>query len=177
MTYITQYNDEWPKRFEQIVGFLRDKLPEKCSIHHVGSTSIPGMPAKDIIDVDIECPNGTTSSIVNVLGMNSYIHEGNKGIPSREAFHPEARSPASELPHHHLYACDSRSPELYKHLAFRDYLLSHEQRAKWLAMQKIVIDRSAESRDAYIEGKGDVYNVITREALSWAIHRLDQIVG
>jgi GrpB-like predicted nucleotidyltransferase (UPF0157 family) len=125
------------------------------------------MPAKDIVDVDIECPDGTMPQIIAALDRAGYDHEGDKGIPTREAFCPGDRT-AAGLPHHHLYACETRSPELFKHLAFRDYLVSHSDRARWLAAQKIVADQAADSRDAYIENKSDAYAVITAESLPWA---------
>jgi GrpB-like predicted nucleotidyltransferase (UPF0157 family) len=126
------------------------------------------MPAKDIIDLDVECPTGAMPSIINGLDAAGYVHEGDKGIPMREAFCPKTGSLASKLPRHHLYACESRSPELFKHLAWRDYLRLHVQRAKWLATQKIAKDRSANSRAAYIENKSTAYAIIARESLLWA---------
>lgn len=52
--YITEYGHDWPNRFVQIIEHLKTFLLESCIFHHVGSTSVPGMPAKDIIDLDIE---------------------------------------------------------------------------------------------------------------------------
>jgi len=171
MRYIAQYNDEWPMRFTLIARFLQEHIPHTCIIHHVGSTSIPGMPAKEIIDIDIECPNGTMSSIIDALEKAGYEHEGDKGIPTRESFKPRGGSEAIDLPTHHLYACETQSPELFKHVAFRDYLVSHPKRAKWLANLKHEMDMSADSRADYIESKSGAYEVITKESLSWANRR------
>jgi GrpB-like predicted nucleotidyltransferase (UPF0157 family) len=57
------------------------------------------------------------------------------------------------------------SPELLKHLAFRDYLISHPDRAQWLASRKIKEDKSANSRAEYIENKSNAYAIITKESL------------
>lgn len=165
MKFIISYNEAWPLRFEQIARSLRDILPATCRFHHVGSTAVLGMPAKDIIDLDIECPDGSMASIIAALDGAGYAHRGDLGIPTREAFSPKAGSLAATFPEHHLYACESQSPELFKHLAFRDYLIQHTERAAWLAAQKIIVDQSANSREAYIENKADAYAVITREAL------------
>ncbi len=172
MKYITLYNDEWPVRFSFIAQSLREYIPDTCLIHHVGSTSIPGMPAKDVIDLDIECPNGSMMSIIEALDEAGYDHEGDKGIPAREAFKPREGSLPFNLHCHHLYACESCSPELFKHIVFRDYLVSHSERAKWLASQKIEEDKSAHSRDEYIEHKSNAYEIITNEALTWADNRM-----
>ena len=168
MKHITPYNNEWPVRFSLVAKFLREHLPDTCFIHHIGSTSIPGMPSKDIIDLDIECPNGSMSSIIDSLDRAGYDHEGDKGIATREAFQPKVGSLAFNLPPHHLYACETQSPELFKHLAFREYLVSHPDRAKWLAREKIEKDQSAKSRSEYIINKSIIYEIITEESLAWA---------
>ena len=60
------------------------------------------------------------------------------------------------------------NPELFKHIAFREYLMLHPGRAKWLAERKIEADRPASSRAEYIENKSSAYQAITKESLSWA---------
>ncbi len=174
MKFITPYNTEWPARFNCIARFLRKYIPDTCLIHHIGSTSVPGMPAKDIIDIDVECPNGSMPSIIEALDKAGYDHEGDLGIPTREAFTPRNGASAFNLPYHHLYACESHSPELFKHITFRDYLVSHSERARWLASQKIKEDKSASSRTEYIENKFNAYEIITKESLSWAKNIIQQ---
>ena len=126
------------------------------------------MPAKDIIDLIIENPAGQMPTIIAVLDKVGYIHEGNKGIPTREAFRPKPASVAARLPPHHLYACETGFSELFRHLAFRDYLIAHPARARWLGEQKLARDRSAACRSEYIEHKADAYAIITNESLFWA---------
>lgn len=168
MKYITPYNPDWVSQFEGIASWLREKLPRHSQVHHVGSTSIPGMPAKNIIDIDIECPIGSMDTIITALNHAGYQHEGDKGIPGREAFRPKEGSEASFLYHHHLYACESNSSELHKHLAFKNYLRANPEKQKWLAEHKIECDRIAQSRSEYIERKAPFYEVITADSLKWA---------
>ena len=168
MQYITSYNPEWPGRFRRIASRLMQFLPDTCRLHHVGSTSVPGMPAKDVIDIDIECPLGSMPRIIASLNEVGYSHEGDKGIPGREAFCPMTDSESATLPPHHLYACESGAHELKKHLAYRDYLIANQERAEWLASQKIALDERAKSREAYILNKDACYSVITEESLTWA---------
>ena len=175
MKYISLYNDEWSVWFSLIADFLQKHIPDTCLIHHVGSTSIPGMPAKDVIDLDIECSTGSMPFIIETLDKAGYDHEGDKGISTREAFKPRDKSLPCNLHYHHLYACLSHSPELLKHIAFRDYLISHSERAKWLATQKIKQDKSARSRAEYIENKSKAYEIITNEALAWALAEPDNV--
>ena len=152
MKFIRQYDEGWIDDFNDIARFLGTYLPDEMLIHHVGSTSIPSMPSKDIIDIDIECPNGSINRVIAVLTQAGYEHEGDLGIPTREAFSPRDDSNVFRLRPHHLYACESDSPELRRHLVFRDYLIAHPERASWLADEKRRADELAVSRDAYIEG-------------------------
>lgn len=168
MQYITEYNPNWPKRFKLIVAVLCLHLPDTCLFHHVGSTSIPGMPAKEIIDIDIECLTGSMVDVIQALATFGYEHEGDKGILTREAFRPLLYSTPSKFPMHHLYACEVDSPELFKHLAYREYLKAHPAKALWLASQKRLADEEASSRQEYIANKSDAYAIITEESLSWA---------
>jgi GrpB-like predicted nucleotidyltransferase (UPF0157 family) len=168
MKYITDDNPDWPGRFKQIALRASRFLPAHCRVHHVGSTSIPGMPAKDIIDLVIECPNGLMPEIVKALVKAGYEHEGDKGIAGREAFRPCFGSEAERLPAHHLYACEAGAQELRKQLAFRDYLRANPERARWLAEKKRAVDGAAGSRVGYIEKKAEFYSVITMESLEWA---------
>lgn len=168
MKYIAAYNPDWPKRFERIAAYVKAFLPESCTFHHVGSTSVPGMPAKDIIDLDIEYEHGFLQVVIDGLKDAGYEHQGDLGIPGREAFKPLAGSCAVSLPVHHLYACETGAFELKRHLAYRDYLRARPDRAEWLAKKKILVDATANSRDEYMEKKGCYYDLISKEAMEWA---------
>lgn len=167
MRFITDYNPDWPNRFERIAAHLKRYLPDGSTLHHVGSTSVLGMPAKDIIDLNIEYGVGNLRMVVDGLNAAGYRHEGDLGIPHREAFSPILGATSESLPAHHLYACEQDAQVLRKHLAFRDYLLVHPQRVKWLADQKTLVDAAANSRAEYIEKKSRYYDVINQEALNW----------
>jgi GrpB-like predicted nucleotidyltransferase (UPF0157 family) len=169
LRFITQYDPQWPQRFVALADLLLPHLPPACTIHHVGSTAIPGMPAKDIVDLDIECPIGSMRVVIAVLEAVGYKHEGDLGIHSREAFRPQPGSGPAAMPAHHLYACEADSPELARHLAYRNYLIADPARAAWLAEKKIQADRQADSRDDYIERKAPAYAVIVTEAVRWQI--------
>lgn len=168
MRYIKEYDNAWPESFEKISGVIRANLPDGCLVHHVGSTSIPGMPAKDVIDLTIECPAGSMAAVIKVFRKFGCEHQGDLGITGREAFRTLQGSAAESLPPHHLYACEESATELRKHLAFRDYLIAHPDRLSWLARQKRLADRKADTRDGYIENKAQAYATITAEAMAWA---------
>ena len=168
MKFITVYNHNWSKRYEQIATYLKQYLHDSCRFHHVGSTSIIGMPAKDIIDLDIEYVHGCLNAVIGGLKKAGYEHEGDLGIQGREAFKPVPNSPAESLPAHHLYACEHGALELRKHLSFRNYLRAHPERVAWLSDKKLLADTSVDTRDEYIENKSHFYKTITEESMKWA---------
>ena len=168
MKHIREHCKDWLKDFAEIARYLRTYLPGECRIHHVGSTAIPNMPAKDVIDVDIECPQGSMGRVIERLSDAGYEHLGDRGIPTREAFRPREGSRALLLHAHHLYACESGSVELRRHLAFRDYLSSHPERGRWLAAAKRRAADASTTREAYIQAKDAGYKAVVAEACAWA---------
>ena len=126
---VTAYDPLWPADFAAIAEEIRACLGNLAlAIHHVGSTSVPGLAAKPIIDLDVVIAVYTVFPVVvEKLAGLGFMHEGNLGIPCREAFCYR------EKPHlrkHHMYVCPADSPELKRHLAFRDYLRSHPDAAE-----------------------------------------------
>lgn len=102
--------------------------------------------------------------VIDLLSDAGYEHEGDLGIPTREAFRPRDGSDALLVHAHHLYACETNSPELRRHLAFRDYLIAHPERAGWLAERKRLADAASATRDAYLQSKAEAYEQIVAEA-------------
>ena len=64
---------------------MKEYLPIICIYHHVGSTAIPAMPAKDIIDIDIEYTHGSLAMIVSSLKKAGYDYRGDLGIIKKAA--------------------------------------------------------------------------------------------
>lgn len=158
---IVDYDPAWAEAFAGISQAVAAALgPLALRIEHVGSTAVPGLGAKPIIDLDvvIESP-GVLALVVEALKTLGYSHEGDGGIPGREAFRREgATVPANGSgrlwPAHHLYVCPRDSEELGRHLRFRDYLRSHpEAAARYEALKRDLAHRYANDIDAYIEGK------------------------
>lgn len=123
---IQDYQDDWPVQFQQIQEILQEVLgAHSQSIEHIGSTSVPGLAAKPIIDIDIVYKNPSDfTGIKPVLEKLGYYHNGNQGIKDREVFkrNKGEEHPVLDRIQHHLYACPSTSEELNRHLLFRDYL-------------------------------------------------------
>ena len=125
---VVPYDPQWPRNFEAIQKEILENLGELVvAVHHVGSTSVPGMSAKPIIDLDVEIPNRSVfPEVRDRLAAAGYQHEGDLGIRDREAFRYEGKS---HLQKHHLYVCPRDSRELRRHLTFRNYLRTHPDAA------------------------------------------------
>ena len=161
---VVPYDAAWVRGFERIAAELRPALGDLAlAIEHVGSTSVPGLSAKPIIDIDvvIEDPSRLDAAIA-ALAAVGYRHEGDLGIPGREAFKYEGKD---HLPRHHLYVCPRDSAELRRHLAFRDYLRAHPEAAREYG--RIKAEGAAlypEDIEGYIAHKAPFIERIYREA-------------
>ena len=123
---VLPYNPEWETAFGQIRQELEEALGDLIlSIEHVGSTSVEGMSAKPCIDIDVIIPDYSQwETVVMKLEAIGYFHEGDLGIPEREAF---CYSGKAHLMKHHLYVCPSTSRELHRHITFRDFLRANPE--------------------------------------------------
>ena len=126
---VLPYDEQWKQDFLKIKAELAGALGQLAiEIEHVGSTSVQGLSAKPIIDIDVVIKDYTVlEDIVSALGEIGYLHEGNLGIAGREAFKYDGKE---HLKKHHLYVCPEDSPELRRHIAFRDFLRAHPEAAR-----------------------------------------------
>ena len=101
---VLPYDEQWKKDFAAIKAELQEALDGLAlRIEHVGSTSVPGLSAKPIIDIDVVIRDESMlEAVIAALGRIGYRHEGNDGIAGREAFGYEGKE---HLRDHHLYVC------------------------------------------------------------------------
>jgi len=123
---VLPYDAGWERDFIQIKSEIQPVLEGLAlAIEHVGSTSVRGLSAKPIIDIDVVIrDNSMLDAVISALQRIGYRHEGDLGIPGREAFAYDGKE---HLKTHHLYVCPQDSAELRRHIAFRDYLRSHPE--------------------------------------------------
>lgn len=116
---LVPYDPAWPRDFAALRHHLGGVLGDVArAVEHVGSTVVPGLAAKPILDVDVVLPEpGGLEEAIARLAAAGYRHEGDLGIAGREAF---AQPPAGVA--HHLYVLAPDAAELARHLAFRDHL-------------------------------------------------------
>lgn len=123
---VLPYDEAWADRFAEIKTEIEAALGELVfRIEHVGSTAVPGLSAKPIIDLDVVIRDSSAfHAAAAALEAIGYQHEGDLGIAGREAFRYDGKD---HLQKHHLYVCAQGSAELKRHLAFRDYLRTHPE--------------------------------------------------
>jgi GrpB-like predicted nucleotidyltransferase (UPF0157 family) len=127
---IQEYNPEWIIQFEKIQAKLSDALKNiNVNIEHIGSTSVPNLAAKPIIDVDIIYYQTADFQVIKwFLESLGYYHNGNQDVEDREVFKRNGVGEDEILDKitHHLYVCKYDCWELQRHISFRDYLRKHE---------------------------------------------------
>ena len=149
---VVDYDPEWPRTFERLVDELRPLLAnvDVRSFEHVGSTSVPGLAAKPIIDLDIVVTDDQVPAAIAALEAGGYEYLGEMGVAQRHAF----RRPAP--PKVNTYVVVEGSLSLRNHLALRDVLRRDDAlRDRYSAVKKAVADRT-DDIDVYVDGKTDV---------------------
>ncbi|MEG8035393.1 GrpB family protein [Sphingomonas sp. LR61] len=155
MIEVVEYQPSWPVRF----AVLRDAYAAALdaagapyrSIEHVGSTSVPGLAAKPVIDVDIVVGAGDVAAAVAALSTIGFEPRGDLGVPDRQAFRtPERFAPSN------TYVAKVGSLSLRNHLAVRDVLRADPALRDEYAAVKRRAAAEAEDIDDYIERKSEV---------------------
>jgi len=149
---VVPYNPDWKNSFDKIKNELYPAVSDVIlSIEHIGSTAVPGLCAKPIIDIDIVIEKDFFDGVKNQLAKIGYFHMGDLGIEGREAFKYENKT---HLMEHHLYVCDKDADELKRHIALRDFLrVNKDYRLKYSATKITMANRYPHDIDNYILGK------------------------
>jgi len=162
---VTDYNPQWPEKFEIEAAKIKQVFGEDLiAIYHIGSTSVPNLKAKPIIDImpivrDIEEVDKFNDEMI-ALG---YEPMGEFGIPGRRYF----RKGGDDRTHHvHIFQVGSQEAE--RHLAFRDYLRLHPDAAKkYGELKEKLANRYPDDIEAYMNGKDGFIKDLEKEAIKW----------
>lgn len=153
------YHPAWQDLFEQERDILRASLGDLVlEVQHVGSTSIPGMVAKPILDIAIAVRDfDEAKACVAPIEQLGYLYRGELGIPRRHYFvKGEPRT-------HHIHMLEITSQEWKNHLLFRDILTRDPQKARAYANLKIELaQRFPNDRGAYTDAKAPLIQQILR---------------
>jgi|SRR5579864_3718835 len=159
---IEDYDPHWPEQFEVLRARIAPALgPLAAVIEHVGSTAIPGLAAKPIIDIDVLLRSAADlPEAITRLATLGYLHRGDLGVPGREAFRP----PPDDVPHH-LYVCVPESLEYARHVTFRDHLRTHpEDAGAYERLKRALAVEFGDDREAYNQAKTHFVEAILRRA-------------
>lgn len=163
---VLPYDPLWVSKFEEEAKTLQLILgSEIIEIHHIGSTSVPGLSAKPIIDMmpvvkDISIVDEYREKLLN----RGYEPKGENGIDGRRYF---TKGGINRTHHIHIYAIGN--PQIQRHLAFRDYLSTHSEVAKSYGDLKLELATAFPyDISSYIKGKEKLGLEIDRQATEWA---------
>ena len=161
---VVPYDESWSLEFNRISEELLYVLDSLVVIEHVGSTSVEGLSAKPVIDIDIVIGDyNSFEEVKSRLASIGYTHEGDLGIKERHAFKYEDKP---HLMRHHLYVCPSYSEEFKRHVAFRDYLRANPQDRDWYGeLKTLAVQRFPEDIDGYMAAKSSCVAEIINRAL------------
>ena len=160
---VLPYDVAWQSAFDKIKGEIEEAIGDLIiGIEHVGSTSVKGMSAKPCIDLDVVIEDvSALPAVIENLAHIGYVHEGNLGIPGREAF---CYTDKPHLMAHHLYVCTKDCAELRRHLTFRDFLRSHPEAVKrYSAVKEQAAHLFPNDIDKYIAHKSPCILELYRE--------------
>ncbi|HWQ65891.1 MAG TPA: GrpB family protein [Methanospirillum sp.] len=147
-------NPQWQVGFEEIRNMIDRYIGDLViRIEHVGSTAVPHLAAKPIIDLDVVIEGmDLLPEIIERLHAAGFEHEGDLGIAGREAFR---RMYDDGCMPYHLYVCPKDGEELHRHILFRDHLRAHpDSREAYARLKRELSDADPHDIDKYCEGKG-----------------------
>ena len=151
---VVPYDPAWPRWFEQLRERIWPAVADiALRIEHIGSTSVPGLAAKPIIDLDIVVPSPEqVGRAIERLGQAGYRWRGDLGVPGRESF--KLLQPEPGLPDHHLYLVVEDSKPHVDHWLLRDVLRTDaDLRREYAALKRRNADLAGDDMDVYVEAK------------------------
>lgn len=164
---VVQPDPKWREAFEVESKRLADTLGENIiAIHHIGSTAIPNIYAKPIIDLLVEVKDlikiDEQNAAMQLLG---YQIMGEFGIPGRRFFRKEN---SDGIRTHHIHIFEVGSPQIKRHLAFRDYLIAHPEDAQQYSdLKRKLAQEYPTDIEGYMDGKDGFIKEIDRKAAQW----------
>jgi len=164
---VVAYQTGWRDQFVAIASDLRQSLGESAlRIDHVGSTSVDGLAAKPIIDIQISVHQlHTMEQYQSALERIGYRYRSDNDDLSKRYFREKSGNPRTHI---HMREAGSWSEQL--NLLFRDYLRQHPEACKKYEEVKYdLAERYRNDREAYVRGKEEVVWMILRQAHAWSM--------
>lgn len=170
MITIVPYDPAWPAMFETEVASIRHVLGKLAlRVEHLGSTSVPGLAAKPVVDIQVSVPTLERFDVyLEPLAQIGYSHFP---LGPFDLVYPFFQKPATWPSTHHIHLCVAGSEQERKHLAFRDYLRSHPA----VGVEYVTLKRqlaaahhgvTLESRERYSLSKSEFVNSVLERAFA-----------
>jgi GrpB-like predicted nucleotidyltransferase (UPF0157 family) len=160
---VADYDPAWPAWFEAVRAHVWPAVEDVAvRVDHVGSTSVPGLAAKPVIDLDVVvATEADVRPAIDGLAGVGYRWRGDLGVSGREAFKAPA---AGDLPAHHLYLVVEDSKAHLDHWLLRDLLRSDgEARERYAALKRRNVGLADGDMDVYVAAKAElVAELLTR---------------
>lgn len=165
---VVPHDPTWSKLFRAEADRIAAVLgQEVMAIHHIGSTAIPNISAKPIIDIlvevlDIEKIDGFNDEMMKL----GYLPQGEFGIPRRRFLikgNDSART-------HHVHIFQNGDPKVEPYLSFRDYMIAHPEEVQaYCRLKEELAQKFPEDIESYIEGKDGFIKEMNRKAKAWKV--------
>jgi GrpB-like predicted nucleotidyltransferase (UPF0157 family) len=159
---LVDYNPAWPAEYEAEAAVIRDALGEVAiRIEHVGSTAVPGLAAKPVIDIQVSVPSMDPDLYEEVL-----VGAGYYSVPDPENLeHHFFGKPWEQAPRSfNLHVCPAGSEWERRHIGFRDYLRVHPDEAKRYEEHKREMARIHSDTLDYADAKTEFIRAMERKA-------------
>lgn len=163
---VVPYNNDWPRFFsaeaKRIAAALGDEM---TAIHHIGSTAIPGIKAKPVLDFLVAVHHiDKVDQLNDSMIALGYEPRGEYGIPGRRYFIKHTDGIRTQ----HVHIFQNGNPEIVRHLNFRDYMCAHPDEAQAYSRLKEELARQyPEDSRRYTDGKNEFVQEIDRRAKVW----------
>ncbi|NGZ77948.1 GrpB family protein [Saccharibacillus alkalitolerans] len=161
---LSTYDPDWVRRFEEEADFLRTVFGgEIVRFEHFGSTSVPGMKAKPVIDMMMLVRDiGSIDAYNEKMTALGYEAAGDWGIPGRRLFRKGGADRT-----HHIHVYEDNHPQIARHLVLRDYLRIHPDEAEaYSALKERLASEHAET-SGYSPAKKAFVSELEKRALAW----------
>lgn len=161
---VLPYDEQWTEMFEAESSLIKILLGGVVKdIHHIGSTSVPGLSAKPVIDILLEVSDINELDTYNsAMACAGFVARGENGIPGRRYF-----IKGGDQRSHHVHAFAAGDEQVLKHLAFRDYLIENRDIAeKYAEIKRLAALISSHDAHSYSELKASFIEHHLRLALT-----------
>ncbi len=157
---LEEYNPKWADDYKKEEKLLKEVLGDEIiEIHHIGSTSIPGLKAKPVIDILIVIKSlNDIDKIEEILKNYDYENRGQQGVSDRYFFAKGSEDART----HYIHFVEPNSNTYYNQVYFKKYLIEHpEYIKKYCDLKQELASKYANERPKYTQGKNEfITNVI-----------------